>query len=370
MKIAVIGVGGTGSAALRFLAQAGHEAIGFEQFALGHANGSSHGESRIIRYTYPDALYTQLMADAYPLWDALEQEADEELFVRCGGLYFGTQDSPNILSAEQALRENALPYEKWDAAQCRERVPGLVLSADEVALFQKESGFLRATSCLLANARLAQIYGATIYENTSVRDISSQGNQAIVSTDKGEWVFDCVIVTAGAWMGQLLAQFNLPLQVTRQQVLYLRAQSNAEHFEPQNFPVWIDADTNYYGFPCDGRVEGVKLASHTLGEMVSPDQTNKTVDENYLAEAIDYAARRLPDLSAEVTHSQVCLYANTPNEDFILDHLPDAPNVWLASGCSGHGFKFTVLLGHIAATLATNGRYPRDISRFHLKNFV
>src|SRR5687768_13872058 len=118
MKIAVIGVGGTGSVALRFLAQAGHEAIGFEQFTLGHANGSSHGESRIIRYTYPDALYTQLMADAYPLWDALENEADEELFVRCGGLYFGAQDSPKIVSTEQALCQNALPYEKWDATQC------------------------------------------------------------------------------------------------------------------------------------------------------------------------------------------------------------------------------------------------------------
>lgn len=370
MKIAVIGVGGTGSAALRFLAQAGHEAIGFEQFALGHANGSSHGESRIIRYTYPDALYTQLMADAYPLWDALENEAGEELFMRCGGLCFGAQDSPNILSAEQALLENALPYEKWEAAQCRERVPGLFLRADEVVLFQKESGFLRATSCLLANARLAQSCGATIYENTPVRDISARGSQAIVSTDKDEWVFDRVIVTAGAWMGQLLAQLNLPLQVTRHQVLYLRPHSNAEYFEPQNFPVWIDAGTNYYGFPKDGRVEGVKLAAHTLGKTVNPDQANKTVDENYLAEAIDYAASRLPDLSAEVTHSQVCLYTNTANEDFILDHLPDAPNVWMVSGCSGHGFKFTVLLGHIAATLATGESYARDISRFHLKNFV
>jgi monomeric sarcosine oxidase len=310
------------------------------------------------------------MADAYPLWGALENEAGEELFVRCGGLYFGTQDSPNILSAERALLDNALPYEKWDAAQCRERVPGLILRADEVALFQKESGFLRATSCLLANTRLAQNYGATIYENTPVRDIISQGNQVTVTTDKVEWAFDHVIVTAGAWMGQLLAPLHLPLQVTRQQVLYLRAQSNAEYFEPQNFPVWIDAGTNYYGFPCDGRVEGVKLASHTLGETVNPDRANKMVDENYLAEAINYAARRLPDLSAEVTHSQVCLYTNTPNEDFILDHLPDAPNVWLVSGCSGHGFKFTVLLGHIAAKLATGEPYARDISRFHLKNFV
>lgn len=370
MKIAVVGIGGTGSAALRFLARAGHEVVGFEQFELGHLYGSSHGESRLIRYTYPDTFYTQLMADAYPLWDALQKEAGEELFVRCGGLYFGAKDSSKVLSTEKALRDNALPYEKWSASQSRERVPGLHLQENEVALFQKESGFLRATPCLLANARLAQARDATIHENTAVREIISQGCQAIVSTDKEEFVFDRVIVTAGAWLGKLLARLHLPLYVTRQQVLYLRAKQNAEQFEPKNFPVWIDADTNYYGFPSDGRVEGVKFAAHTLGETVDPGQSKKQVDEAYLTQAIDYAARRMPDLSPEVTHSLVCLYTNTPNEDFILDHLPDAPNVWLVSGCSGHGFKFTVLLGHIAATLATGGHYPRDISRFHLKSFI
>ena len=135
MKIAVIGIGGTGSAAVRFLAREGHDATGFEQFALGHARGSSHGESRIIRYTYPDALYTQLMADAYPLWADLEREVEQELFVRCGGLYCGPADNAKVMGTENSLRKNNLPYEKWDAVQARERVSGLQLRPQEIALF-------------------------------------------------------------------------------------------------------------------------------------------------------------------------------------------------------------------------------------------
>ena len=107
MRIAVVGIGGTGSAALRFLAEARHTAVGYEQFRVGHTNGSSHGESRIIRYTYPDLLYTQMMGDAYPLWASLESAAGEELFVRCGGLLFGPDGHPRISDTESAL---AVPF--------------------------------------------------------------------------------------------------------------------------------------------------------------------------------------------------------------------------------------------------------------------
>ena len=71
MNIAVIGLGGTGSAALRFLAAAGHKVTGYERFEIGHKRGSSHGNSRIIRYAYPDPLYTNLMTAAFPLWEEL-----------------------------------------------------------------------------------------------------------------------------------------------------------------------------------------------------------------------------------------------------------------------------------------------------------
>jgi sarcosine oxidase len=166
MKIAVVGIGGTGSAAARHLARAGHQVVGFEQFAIGHDRGSSHGHSRIIRYTYPDLLYTQMMGDAYPLWAELEEEAGEELFVRCGGLYLGPRAHPEIGATEQSLRQAGLEYSVLSAEALRERFPAFRLQSGEVALWQRDSGFLRADRCVLANARLARAYGAVLREQT------------------------------------------------------------------------------------------------------------------------------------------------------------------------------------------------------------
>ncbi len=370
MRVAVIGVGGTGSATCRYLAKRGHSVVGYERFRVGHERGSSHGESRIIRYTYPDLLYTQMMGDAYPLWAELEAEAGEELLSRCGGLYFGKNDEPSIHETERALIGAGLPYDRLTAHEVESRFPAFRLANDEIALYQPESGLLRATRCVLANARLAVEAGATLREQTVVTEIVTAGSEVIVRTDSGEEsVFDRVIVTAGAWMGELFARLRLPLTVTRQQVTYLNIAQNPAHFEKGSLPVWIDATTLYYGFPNDGRLAGAKIASHVLGESVDPNAPKRDVDSDYIEAVRDYARKRLPDLSGEVTYQTTCLYTVTPNEDFILDRVPESPNVWLVSGCSGHGFKFTVLLGEIAARLALGETYHKDLSRFRIRAF-
>jgi len=371
MRVAVVGIGGTGSAAARYLASAGHEVVGYEQFRVGHNQGSSHGESRIIRYTYPDALFTAMMADAYPLWAELEREAGEELFVRCGGLYFGRYDDPSVIATERALVGAGLIYDRLPPGEAQDRFPAFRFRPDEICLYQRESGFLRAGRCVAANAELACAYGADIREETAVAEVVPHGDDVIVVADVGSAErYDRVIVTAGAWISQLFAGLNLRLRVTRQQITYLQIARNADWFLPSQCPVWIDATGLYYGFPRDGRIPGIKFAAHTQGDQVHPDHVPRDVDTDYIAQNIEYASWRMPDLDPAVTASQVCLYTNTANEDFILDHIPGSNNIWLVSGCSGHGFKFTVLLGKIAAELATGGSYERDISRFQLSNFL
>lgn len=371
MRVAVIGIGGTGSAALRFLAQAGHETVGFEQFTVGHDRGSSHGDSRIIRYTYPDPLYTRLMADAYPLWDALEREANEELFVRCGGLFIGRPEHSDMAETARSLAENGLPYEMLSPKEVRERYPAFRLQPHERALFQQSSGFLRAGRCVLANARIARKRGAILHENAPVREIRQQKDQVVVATDTGiEEAFDRVIVTAGAWIGDLFRNLHLPLTVTRQQVVYLAVEEPMEAFEPQRFPIWVDVDTWWYGFPLEGRYPGVKLACHQHGEAVHPDQVRREVDRSCVEDTARYARSRFHGVSDRMLHGVVCLYTSTPDEDFILDRAPGMEGVWLVSGCSGHGFKFTVLLGKIAADLATGEARADDLQRFSLARYA
>ena len=370
MNIAVVGVGGTGSAACLSLAKAGHTVVGYEQFAFGHAWGSSHGASRIIRYTYPDPLYTQLMEDAYPLWNALEAEAEERLLVRCGGLLFGRTGSDFLQKTRASLERVGLPYEELSPRAVSERFPALHLSEGETALFQRESGFLRSSRCVLANLRLARRYGADLREHTTVTAITDERGHPTVHTAEGtSETYQGVLVTSGAWLGKLFASLTLPLSVERRQVVYLDIAHHPEWFAPERFPVWIDADSLYYGFPSDGEIAGVKLASHVNGEQVDPDEDRRIPAQIAIDDAIRVASHRFPALSDRATWTQVCLYTNTPNEDFLIDYVPGLPNVAMVSACSGHGFKFTPLLGEIGAGMVTGKSYPRDLSRFTLKAF-
>ncbi|HLI49777.1 MAG TPA: N-methyl-L-tryptophan oxidase [Chthonomonas sp.] len=368
MRVAVIGLGGTGSAACRYLAQAGHTVVAYEQFRVGNDKGSSYGESRAIRYGYTDSFYTHLMKLAYRCWDELEAEANEELRVRCGSLFFGEEGNAFLGKTTQALDAENIPYELLDKGEVEKRFPAIRLAENEMACYQAEGGFLRATRCVLANVRLAQQHGAQIREHTPVHQLITGRERPVVVSSHGEETFDRVIVTAGPWISKLFPDLHLPLEVTRQQVVYLQIARHPERFLPGAFPVWIDTDRLIYGFPQDGKVEGVKLADHNLGEPVDPNSVNRVVDESYRLEMVAYALKRFPDLCDRVTYSQVCLYTNTPNEDFILDAVPHNPNVWLVSGCSGHGFKFTALLGKLVAVLATDAAEQEPLLATELRS--
>lgn len=355
MQVAVVGLGAVGSAALRFLARQGCTAVGYEQFTLGHTRGSSHGESRIYRLTYADPYYTRLMRRAFELWQELQAEAGEELIVPCGVLWLGAENDPELNAIAHALRTEQLEYEWLAPAEATARFPALRMEPSERALFQPEGGFLRASACVAANLRLAQAHGATIRAHTRVARIEPLQNHIVIETEEGAREhYDRVILTAGAWLPKLLPQLRLPLTVTRQTYAYFALQNDAQaHYEPQRMPVWIEATRHFYGFPSDGRQAGVKIAWHRLGEPQDPDAPTPPVNDADLAPLRECIARRLNGVAETVLSSATCLYTNAPEEKFILQSLPSEPRVWLVSACSGHGFKFSILNGYLAAQGAT-----------------
>lgn len=358
MKIAVIGVGGSGSAALRFLAREGHEAVGFERFVPGHVMGSSHGHSRIIRRTYPDVFHTRLMARAYELWDELEKESGEELFVRCGGITFGPAGDEAVEDTRRSLLEAGLEFDTLDRDESAARFPAIDIGAGATALFQAESGFLRATRCVLAQVRLAEACGAVVHANSPVLGIEEKEHGVLVSTEGATESFDAVVVTAGAWLGKLLAPLRLPLRSALRQVVYLATDGHAADFSPERLPVWIEHPSDHYGFPCDGEVPGIKIASHDGGMDFDPDRPDRPRMDGPLEDVVAHALKRFPGLSGQVVSAQSCLYTITPDERFIVDRAPGSRRIVVGSGCSGHGFKFTPLLGRLCADLATG--QPRD----------
>lgn len=372
MRVAILGLGGVGTAAARHLAKAGHHVVGYEQYSLDHDRGSSYGGSRIIRKVYPDPLYASLMESAYPLWRELEREVGETLLEQCGGFFFGPEDHPDMAATETALSEVGVPFERLSQRQASVRFPQFHLAENEYGVFEPESGYLRASRCVRANARIAAENGAILRTHARIDGIvPSVSGVTLVVSGTGE-IFDRVIVTAGPWTAPLLAPYvDLPLRVTRQQYAHFKVRAGAgDSFTAPRFPVWIDMRQLFYGFPENADHPGAKVALHVPGETLDPQSPDRQPRESDNDTLRRYLAHRLPGLTGEVLFEKVCLYTNTPDEDFIVDRLPGEPRVVFVGGLSGHGFKFTVLLGLIAARLATDLHPGHPLERFSLRRFA
>ncbi len=362
----VIGAGGMGSATAYQLAKSGADVLVLEQFQRGHTFGSSHGETRIIRFFYDKAFYTELMKTAYAEWRSLESASGKSLLFITGSVGIGAKGNPYGRAARESLDAAGVESEWWDAAELAERFPQFRVTNDMDILWQKDTGFLRAAECVSTHLQLAEQHGAKVREETAVTDIDWQADVPTVQTEDGQFHGKKVVVTAGAWAGTLLAELDLPLTVTKQQVCYYQP-ADIERFQPARFPVFTESTPEgefIYGIPAFGR-NGLKIARHGRGQIISADTPERTPDADYIAHIDAYVQERMPELG-KTTHTEVCLYTETPDEDFIIDAHPHCPNVLIAAGFSGHGFKFCALVGRIMSELVRKGETGFDIQPFRI----
>jgi len=358
----VIGAGAMGSAAGYHLSRLlDGSVLTLEQHEAGHTLGSSHGPSRIFRMTYAHQAYVQLAQQAKLAWEQLERDAEEMLLLRTGDLFFGPPDGP--LSAYiDGLEAAGCPFERLDAREASARWGCFDIPDNALCLHQAEGGVLSADRCIAAQLRLAQARGMTLQTGERVTQIDRDGPTVSVQTDRGRYQTERLIVTAGGWLPGLFPELNLPLRVTRQAVAYFQPEQ-ADPFRPDRMPAWVfvgpgpvDA-TVYYGLPIHGRF-GVKVARHlTDTPDVHPDTVDRTLDESDFVDVREFLTTHIPDLgSAPMIDPHVCLYSMLPDEQFLLTHHPSDTRILIASPCSGHGFKFSTLIGQILAELAITGR--------------
>jgi sarcosine oxidase len=371
VDVAVIGLGATGSAALYHLARRGVCAVGIERFAPGHDRGSSHGETRIIRLGYFEhPSYVPLVRAAIPLWRALERDAGESILEVTGIIELGAPDGELVAGTLRSARQHALPHEVLDAAAVMRRFPAFQVPPHVVGVFQPDGGILAAEPAVRAQARLAEAAGATLRIGETVRAIEPGPAGVRIVTDRGAIEAGQAIVAAGPWLTSLLPDFPVPIRVTRQ-VLGWFAPADPALFAREHCPVFmIETETGiYYGFPA-GPKPGVKFAKHHHEDEAidpsAPVRPTTGADEALLRGAL---ATHVPAANGRLLSSQTCLYTMAPDGDFILDRLPGAPAVIVASPCSGHGFKFAPVIGEILADLATANTTRHDISRFRLARF-
>jgi monomeric sarcosine oxidase len=375
--VIVIGAGGVGSAAAYYLSKAGKKVLLLEQFELNHQNGSSYGYSRVIRYTYDNPIYINLMRDAYPLWFALQEEAGEQLYVKTGGLDFGFPDKETFQALKRSMDTAELNYEHLDKAEISKRYPQFALDDGMEGLFQSEAGLLRASRCVLAHTRLAQERGAVVMDQTPVVKITPTANGVEVRTDREVYGCDRIVLTAGSWAKGLLADqgIDLPLKIMPCQLGFYQPKNSAD-FEPGKFPVFFahmngDYGEMPYGIPHEDPSLGVKITTFYGWDTVDkPSEVDYTPSQEWTERIRGFAQQYIPGAAGPLISTRRCLYTLTPEKHFIVDQHPDFPQIAIGAGFSGHGFKFTTLMGKMLADLAVEGTTPHDTSLFKVTRFL
>jgi sarcosine oxidase len=364
----VLGLGGFGSAAAYWLARrAGTEVLGLEQFELGHVRGESQDHSRIIRLSYHTPGYVELAKFAYRAWEELERESGEQIVLRTGGLDVGPRASAIPLHTySDSMDAAGVKYERLDADEIMRRWPQWRLRDDMHGLFQEQSGIAMAARANATHVRMAREHGATLYDRSLVDAIRPEEGEIEVSTAGATYRCRRLVITAGAWSNRALASvgIQLPLRVTKEQVTYF-ASHQLDQFQPGRFPIWIWMDDPcFYGFPAFGEA-GPKAGQDAGGQETTADTRTFEPDLDALNRVVRFLERHLPGALGPIIYTRTCLYTLTPDRDFVLDLLPEYPEIAIAIG-GGHGFKFASLIGQILSELAIDGHSPRDLAAFRI----
>ena len=372
--VIVVGLGAMGSAAAYQAASRGARVLGIEAFGRAHELGSSGGLTRIIRLAYfehPD--YVPLLRAAWDLWPRIEAEADQGTLRQVtGGLYIGQRGSAVLDGSLKSAHTHGLDHELLDADESRRRFPALQLDDDMAALHEPLAGILFPDKCIDAHLTLAERHGAELHFEERVTGWSSDASGVTVTGNLGSYSADRLIVAAGAWLPKLAPELGLPLRVERNALFWYEPLAQPESFEAANLPVWIlelDDDYAFYGFPSLPG-QGVKVARHHGGRPVDPDTIDRAATAEDEQPVRDYMARYMPLANGPRLDSRVCMYTNTPDFNFILDLHPADERVVIASPCSGHGFKFSNVIGSIAADLALDGRTAFEIGFLSIGRFA
>lgn len=367
--IIVVGLGANGSSALYNLSKTNKKVLGIDRHTPPHSYGSSHGESRIIRQAYHEnPIYVPLVKAAYMLWEEIEKDAGATLFQKTGGIMLGREDSYVVAGARLSAETHHIPYEFLNSAAIQKRFPAFRPSPDTVGILEKEAGILFPEECIKAFLARATANKADIRYNETVLGITPKNDNVEVITSKGTYIAEKVIITAGAWTSELLPALQLLLSVERQ-VLFWFKNGNTQtqsHFLPGNMPIYIWEylpGKLFYGFPDLGN--GVKTAHHHAGRSIRPDEIRQDAAKEEISE-MEGIVNRYLYMDPIFTTSTVCMYTNTPDEDFIIDFHPACKNIIIASPCSGHGFKFSSLTGKLLSDMATGNKINFDLTPFSI----
>jgi len=364
--VIIAGLGAMGSAAAFHMARRGISVAGFDRYAPPHTMGSSHGKTRIIREAYfEDPAYVPMVQRAYRLWGELEEESETTLLLKTGGLMIGRPESELIAGAKLSATRHGLDHEVLSRDEVGRRFPCLQPEADMIAVYEPRAGILFPEVCVRAHLELARLHGAQIHTHEAVLGWTAETTGVSVRTERGTYNAEYLVISAGAWARELLADLAPPLTVERQVQFWFDPLRKHASFSADRCPVHLwqfDERRFVYGFPDLG--DGVKVAHHHGGVSGSAESLKREIDAAEIDNMRSVLRRFIPNADGALRSAAVCLYTNTPDGHFWIDRHPAHANVVIASPCSGHGFKFASVVGEILADLATHRSASFDLSLF------
>ncbi len=369
--VIVVGVGGMGSATCLELARRGARVLGLEQFRLAHSRGSSHGQTRVIRTAYFEhPAYVPMVRRAFELWYDLEQQTGTKLLTECPCLNIGRPDSTLIAGVRRAAAEHQLAVEQLSADDIHRRFPVLHFDESYCGLLEQHAGFLDVENCVRNMVQAARRLGAVILSGVPVQSWQPHHDGVLVQTSIADFTADRLILTAGPWTRALLQDLKIPLTLMRQTLIWFDTK-NDRRFRRDRFPIYLAElpEGTFYGLPVINSF-GHKVAQHYgAPEKDRPEEIDRRITPADIEAVRTFLSEHVPDANGPFRFGQVCIYTLTPDRHFILDVHPEYPQVALAAGFSGHGFKFAPVVAEIMSDLIWSGRRAWPLEMFRLDRF-
>jgi sarcosine oxidase len=362
--VVVAGLGGVGSAAAAELARRGLRVLGLDRNPAGHVEGSSHGESRIVRRVYFEgAGYRPLLELAYERWDALADQTGAPLLRRTGALFLGPTGGRVMTGSLATASAWDVPHDVLDPSEVQARFPAFRPPPGTVALLEPDAGVVppeRAVAAQLARAARA---GADLRHGEGLLGWDVRGETVRVRTDRGSHRVGSLVLAPGRWAGDLLPGLA-PLRVERRRMHWFDP-ADPGPLDASRCPVWIwdrEDGTTPYGVPVLGPGAGAKTGLHHSSLRPPAEWT-----PDQLAGLLEPL---LPGLGRRHLRAADCWYTLTPDEHFVVGRHPAHERVVVACGFSGHGFKFTPVLGEVLADLAVGAEPGLPLGLFDPGRFT
>jgi sarcosine oxidase len=370
--VIVVGVGTMGAAACYQLAKRGVSVLGLEKYDIPNAMGAAAGYSRMIRLAYfehPD--YVPLLRRSYELWEQLQSDIGREVIKITGGVLMGPPGAEVLEGSLRSVRQHDLPHELLDAKEAAKRFPQFRLPEDYSCLHDHRAGLVIPERAVAGYAELALGGGAELHGQEGVISWEPSKEGVVVRTHKGQYSAGKILFCGGAWTEKLVRDLGVPLTVTRQPLVWVWPK-DPSLFGLGKMPVWIMEHrdgSNHYGFPMLPDNPGFKLASHKRTAPTDADTLERNVIDSD-EENVRWVLRdHIPQADGPVLSVRVCMYTNSPDHQFIIDHHPSLANVTVACGFSGHGFKCASGLGEVLSQMVLDGKSKLPMDFLGLKRF-